>query len=168
MVVGCHRDNSNPSTLTILVQGDEHVLSLWWDVPPKFVVFLPLVTRNAQGELEGALARRWEHSADFRTWTIHLRTDVRWHDGVPFTAHDVKFTLDLLPHPEVLWASPNAYRVTVLDDTTYTITYRDRGYGSPLDEWTVYYPRHLLEGLDPADVGEWEFWLRPVGNGPYR
>jgi peptide/nickel transport system substrate-binding protein len=32
----------------------------------------------------------------------------------------------------------------------------------------VYYPRHLLEGLDPARFFEWDFWVRPVGTGPYR
>ena len=73
---------------------------------------------NENGALEGRLAKSWEHSPDYRSWTIHLRTDVRWHDGVPVTAHDVKFTLDLLSHPDVLQESPDAYTVTVLDDST--------------------------------------------------
>ena len=64
-------------------------------VAPASLVFLPLVSRNEEGELEGRLARRWEHSPDYRIWTIHLRTDVRWHDGEPVSAHDIKFTLDL-------------------------------------------------------------------------
>lgn len=143
-------------------------MSLTWDMPQKFVVFLPLVARNATGELEGVLATRWEHSPDFRTWTVHLRSDVLWHDGVPFTAHDVKFTLDLLASPAVLWAGPDDYDVTVLDDTTYTIAYRRYGPGSPLDDWTVYYPRHLLAQLDPEAIADWDFWLAPVGDGPYR
>ncbi|MGQ0732276.1 MAG: ABC transporter substrate-binding protein [Acidobacteriota bacterium] len=46
--------------------------------------------------MEGQLAESWEHSADYRDWTYHLRPGVRWHDGVPVTAGDVKFTLDLL------------------------------------------------------------------------
>lgn len=152
----------------MLSSGDEHVMSLQWDVPEKFLVFLPLVARNARGELEGVLATHWEHSPDYRTWAVHLRNDVRWHDGVPFTAHDVKFTLDLLTTPSAMWAGPDDYDVTVLDDTTYTITYRQFGPGSPLDDWTVYYPRHLLASLDPEKFGEWDFWLAPVGDGPYR
>jgi len=165
---GVDRGHADESTLTILVEGDEHVLSLAWDIPAKFLIFLPLVAKNTEGELEGVLATHWEHSADFHTWTVHLRNDVYWHDGVPFTARDVKFTLELLAHPEVLWASPDAYEVSVIDDTTYTIVYRTYGPGSPLDDWTVYYPRHLLEQLDPAAFEDWEFWLAPVGNGPYR
>jgi peptide/nickel transport system substrate-binding protein len=60
------------------------------------LVFLPLLTVNAQGELEPQLAQSWEHSADYRDWTYHLRPGVRWHDGVPVPAADVKFTPELL------------------------------------------------------------------------
>jgi peptide/nickel transport system substrate-binding protein len=39
-----------------------------------------------------ALAKSWEVSGDGLTWTIHLRDDVKWNDGHPFTADDVVFT----------------------------------------------------------------------------
>ena len=142
--LGCGRLADKASTLTILDDGDEHVLGLPWDVPDKFLVFLPLVSRNARGELEGRLARSWEHSPDYHTWTIHLRSDVRWHDGTPVTAHDIAFTLQFMSRPEVLRLSPGAVSVTVLDDTTYTLTLRRGTAGSPFDSWTVYYPKHLL------------------------
>ena len=172
MVLGCAgetgRQPGDESTLTILSLWDEHVLGLPYDMLDKFLVFLPLATENEAGELEGRLAQSWEHSDDLRAWTISLRSDIRWHDGVPVTAHDVKFTLDLMKHPDVLWADPDAFEVRVLDDTSYTITYRKPSIGNPLDSWTVYYPKHLLEGLDTARWMQWEFWTRPVGNGPYR
>ena len=59
--------------------------------------------------------------------------------------------------------------MTVLDDSTYTITYH-KGVlaGSPFNYYTVFYPRHLLEGLDPTEFSNWDFWTHPVGNGPYR
>ena len=172
MVLGCAgetgRQPGDESTLTILSLWDEHVLGLPYDMLDKFLVFLPLAAENEAGELEGRLAQSWEHSDDWRAWTIFLRSDIRWHDGVPVTAHDVKFTLDLMKRPDVLWADPDAFEVRVLDDTSYTITYRKPSIGNPLDSWTVYYPKHLLEGLDTARWMQWEFWTRPVGNGPYR
>ena len=67
-----------------------------------FMVFLPLLRYDEQGNLEGRLALSWEHSDDFREWTYHLRTDVRWHDGVPVTAHDVAYTLGLVTLPTSL------------------------------------------------------------------
>ena len=94
--VGEDRAYSRESTITVLYRRDERVLGPYWGVTPQFLVFLPLVARNAKGELEGRLAERWEHSADYRSWTIHLRKNVHWQDGVRVTAHDIKFTLDLL------------------------------------------------------------------------
>ncbi len=159
---------SDGETLTILspsTPGDRIFTPGW---PAKFLIFLPLAERNAEGELEPRLARSWEHSDDYRNWTIHLRTDVRWHDGVPVTAHDVAFTLGLMRHPTVGAHPPDAYQVVVLDDSTYTLEYQREAPGNPFDEWTAYLPKHLLEGLDPERFWEWEFWARPVGNGPYR
>ena len=43
-------------------------------------------------QVEPSLAESWDHSDDGLTWTFHLRRDVAWHDGQPFTAHDVDFT----------------------------------------------------------------------------
>lgn len=89
------------------------------------------------------------------------------------TARDVKFTLDLYAHPEVLWAAPGAYEVRVLDDSTYTVRYGETvdaevPIGSPLDWYYPIYPAHLLRDEDPARFHDWEFWRQPLGNGPYR
>jgi len=157
------RPRSRGSTITILSGNDERVFTPL-RYPAQFLVFLPLVTYDESGEVEGRLARSWEHSADYREWTFHLRTDVRWHDGVSVTAHDIEFTLNLLGRPEV--AGYPRIEATVVDDSTVTIR-----YGQPtdaLDWWTVYYPKHLLDELDPGEFWDWEFWLRPVGSGPYR
>jgi peptide/nickel transport system substrate-binding protein len=133
------------------------------DTDADFLFSLPLATWDENGELEGRLATSWEHSDDYREWTYHLRTDVRWHDGNPVTAHDVKFTLDLLSHPDVL-EYPHL-SATVLDDSTVTITSpREQGYQADI----VYYPKHLLEHLDPKEFWDWQFWREPVGNGAYR
>ena len=161
--VGCGRGGERASfrgsTVTILYQGDERVVG-WHG---RFVMFLPLVSFNENGELEGRLAERWEHSPDYREWTLHLRTDVRWHDGVPFTAHDIKFSMELHEYyyPPALFEA-----ITVLDDSTLTIRYTRPS--DALDWWAVIHPKHLLEDLDPEEYWDWEFWKHPGGNGPSR
>ena len=99
------------SAMTILYGGDEVVFGP--RDSPQFLVFLPLVTRNAKGEFEGRLAERWEHSPDYHSWTIHLRKGIRWEDGVPFTAHDIKFTLDLMSKVFDYLAGPSSVTVCV-------------------------------------------------------
>jgi ABC-type transport system substrate-binding protein len=94
--------------------GDEWIMGPVDDIP-KLLVFLPLVDfRDGQGKW--GLAERWEHSPDYREWIVHLRRNIRWHDGAPVTAHDIKFTIDLWKHPDVLYYAGAPYEsVTVLD-----------------------------------------------------
>lgn len=153
------------STLTVLFPTDERGWAFY--VPSQFVVFTPLAIRTSEGRLEGWLAKDWRVSGDHRTWTIHLRPTARWHDGRPVTAHDVRFTLELLSHPAVAMEAPGTFDVVVLDDTTVTVTLKAQHGGWWLDYIPIL-PRHLLDTLDAASFHAWEFWTRPVGSGPYR
>jgi peptide/nickel transport system substrate-binding protein len=121
----------------------------------------------SHSEIKPALAERWEHSADYKTWTFYLSRKIRWHDGVKTTAHDIKFTLDLLDQLANLKKIQSIASYDVVDDFTFTITYKKPSMYA-LDYWSVYWPKHLLEGLDPKEFWKWEFWTQPVGNGPYR
>ena len=161
-----HRAEAHDSTITVLYIGDERILGPYWEMPAKFLMFLPLVTYDQSGQLQPRLAERWEHSPDYRTWTFHLRQDVNWHDGVPVTAHDIKFTLELFSHPDVLRFPPKFLSIDILDEFTLRLTYTKPT--DALNTWTVYYPKHLLRDLDPKEFYQWKFWKRPVGNGPYR
>jgi peptide/nickel transport system substrate-binding protein len=148
------------TTVIMAVPNVEVVKPDVWDLD--FLIFLPLAKLNEHGELEGRLARSWEPSSDHREYIFHLRTDVFWDDGVRVTAHDVKFTLELLGHPDV--AEYAGIEATVVDDSTVRIRAAKPGYINDI----VYYPRHLLEDLDPKDFWVWPFWTNPAGNGPYR
>ncbi len=157
------------SIVTVLYPYDEFVLGPYDNMPAQFLMFLPLVAWNTRGELEGRLAESWEHSPDYRTWTIRLRDGIRWHDGVPVTAQDIKFNLELWTHPDVMEIAPGSVLIEATDRLTYKLTCtRDLSWHTPLDDWTVYYPQHVLEKLAPKGISSWDFWTHPVGNGPYR
>ncbi len=163
-------DADRSSTMTILWDQSNDIDAIRLG-GPKYLLFLPLVNRYGP-EIRPRLAESWERSPDYRTWTLHLREDVRWHDGVPVTAHDVAFSLELFHHPDVLYptwlAGPAVDSISVPDDHTITLALKQPASRRLLSGWTVFFPQHLLQDLDPADFYEWDFWTRPVGNGPYR
>lgn len=106
----------------------------------------------------------WEHSTDYREWTYRLRPDVRWHDGRPVTMDDVEFTLRLHSRPDSPYWGPSLVEaLTVHDEATFTV----RGLGWS-DAAVSILPKHLVQSLDYQKFYDWDFWLRPVGNGPYR
>jgi peptide/nickel transport system substrate-binding protein len=159
------------NTITVLYPGDISMLGPASDDVPKFLISLPLVNYEPGsycGQPTPALAESWESSADFREWTIELRPDVLWHDGVPVTAADIVFSLDIYGHPDVLsyLAGPVDSAVALGPGTVRLFLSEPSNW--PLGGWVTFLPRHLLEHLDPADFYEWEFWRAPVGNGPFR
>ncbi len=143
--------------------GGDRLLMPWVNMGAMQLMFEPLFGRDREGNAEGRLVKAWEYSPDGRTWTYHLRTDVRWQDGMPFTTRDIEFTRRVIGiNP--LARTPDS--LVIVDDSTFQRIFREAG--DPLDDWNVFLPEHLLEGLDPSESWDWEFNFQPVGNGPYR
>lgn len=99
--ISCKRNKETPLTndsIIILYIGDERIFHQdYWGMEATYWIFLPLVAYEGdeRGEIVPVLAESWTHSDDYKTWTVKLRKDIFWHDGVQMTAHDVKFSLDL-------------------------------------------------------------------------
>ena len=118
------------------------------------------------------LAEKWEVEDGGARYVFHLRRDVRWHDGRPFTSADVKFTFDevLLKFHARTRASvtPALLRIDAPDDTTIVFQFR-RPYAPLLQQLDVVeapiLPKHLFVGTDPlrnpANIS-------PIGTGPFR
>ncbi|MCC5810682.1 MAG: ABC transporter substrate-binding protein [Ectothiorhodospiraceae bacterium] len=118
-----------------------------------------------------SLASEWEISDDGLTYTFHLQEGVTWHDGEPFTSHDVVFTAtEFLPetHPR---ASSNFRRlesVTAPDD--HTVVFQlDEAYPAFILAFEVasfpIMPAHIYEGTDFTDN---EMNDHPIGTGPFK
>lgn len=127
----------------------------------------PLVARDPDDKLVPALAERWEALSPTH-WRFHLRRGVKWHDGTPFTAADVKFTIDYVTDPKTVYVRKGRIAgiagTEVVDDHTVEIR---TAKPAPL----------LLRGL--ADIaieqkavteklGQKEAHRRPVGTGPWK
>jgi peptide/nickel transport system substrate-binding protein len=135
------------------------------------------------------LADTWDVSADGLKWTFHLHPGVKWHDGAPFTANDVAFTvnralLNTAKNNQAAWSAvvgtdevkagtaQTASGVKVIDDLTIELTIKapNADFFSDLSEPSaMIVPEHILKDTDPKQVETIEFsTTKPIGTGPYK
>ncbi|MGN0673300.1 MAG: ABC transporter substrate-binding protein [Anaerovoracaceae bacterium] len=133
------------------------------------LIFDGLTDHDENNEVVPRLATEWTFDEASCTYTFKLAEGVKWHDGEPFTAEDVKFTIDQIMDPDN--GSENApnyedvEEIKVIDD--YTISFKlDAPNVAFLDYMTMaVLPKHLLEG---ENMQESDFFRKPVGTGPYK
>lgn len=133
------------------------------------LIFNGLTKYDKNIKITGDLAESWEIKRDGLEIIFHLRKNVRWHDGVEFTADDVIFTYKTVTDPKVPTPYGSNYgpveKVEAIDKYTVRVTYREP-YAPALESWGMgIIPKHILEG---KDIKSEEFNRNPVGTGPYR
>ncbi|ACY17102.1 ABC transporter substrate-binding protein [Haliangium ochraceum] len=133
------------------------------------LIFEGLVGLNSRLEPVPRLAESWEQSEDGKVITFHLRDDVKFHDGQPFTSADVAYTFRAIQESEVptLWRAYTTAVETLAtpDAETVVVTYR-YPYAPALSSWTVgILPKHVYEQGKLADSPANR---EPVGTGPYK
>ena len=133
------------------------------------LVFEGLVGLNARLEPVPRLAASWEQSPDGKVITFHLRKDVTWHDGKPFTADDVAFTYGAIQSSNVptLWRAYMSAVETLEAPEPHTVVVKYRyPYAPALSSWIVgILPRHAYgQGELTRSPANQE----PVGTGPYK
>jgi peptide/nickel transport system substrate-binding protein len=167
-----------PARGDILIRGDIGDASVLLpilanDVPSNRItdlIFSGLLKYDKDIRLVGDLAERWDISEDQLRITFHLRKNVKWHDGKPFTADDVEYTYRAYVDPDTPTAYASAFmrieRLRVLDSHTVEVVYKSP-YAPALGSWVVnkILPRHLMEG---APVALSPLKRNPVGAGPYK
>ncbi|MCL0074794.1 ABC transporter substrate-binding protein [Thermodesulfovibrionales bacterium] len=114
---------------------------------------------------EPMLATHWEVSEDGLTWTFYLREGVKFHDGTPFTADAVKFSLERILERRGAIAQGifKIESMEIVDDYTIKIT--------NTEPWAAF-PAHLAHGLgyivSPTAVDQEGDIIEPIGTGPFK
>ena len=169
--ISCKKNKESNDTvkdsITILYIGDERIFHQdYFGMEATYWIFLPLVAHAGEynGEIKPVLAESWTHTDDYKTWTVKLRNDIFWHDGVQMTAHDIKFSFDL--RNKLYGGLTRNLKCEIIDDFKFNLILENPI--SNLPYWEVYYPKHLLEELDLETYYDWDFWTHPIGNGPYK
>ena len=135
----------------------------------KHLLFDSLLTRDGNGKLVPSLAESWSYDEGTMTYTFQLRSDVKWHDGEPFTAQDVAFTIASIKNPDNESENAPNYeeiaQINVISDAEIDFVLSEPNYAF-LDYMTMsIVPKHLLEG---EDMWNSDYLKNPVGTGPYK
>ncbi len=136
-------------------------------------LYNPLIRLDYEFQVHPELAESWEVAPDGLTYTFHLRKDVTWHDGTPFTAHDVEFTFREMTcefHNRAKTWCPKVASFETDGDHTFRINLNEPF--APLltiiadyNSGTLIRPKHVWEsGVDKENQQLYE----PVaGTGPF-
>jgi peptide/nickel transport system substrate-binding protein len=133
-------------------------------IDPKGVI-VPNLATEVPTQANGGI------SADGLNWRIRLRSDVRWHDGKPFTAEDVKYTLELIVNPSFrAWrttghALVRDIKVVSPTEITWRMEQPFAPYLSFLTE-TFIVPKHILSAAPDPNAAP--FNQAPVGTGAFK
>src|SRR3954451_23998562 len=161
---------TSPASMSIHEESTIAVLGPMMGVFNNLVMFDQHVPQNSLSSIVPDLAESWSTSEDGKSLTFKLRPGVKWHDGKPFTANDVRCTWDMIAGnaPEKFRVNPrkswyrNLDSVTV--DNNHQVTFNlKRPQPSVIallaSGWSPVYPCHVTTA---------EMRLRPIGTGPFK
>ena len=168
VIVGLSQEPTAFNPLMPGIEVDETIWmnvfdTLWYPLPDGSLV--PSLAVEVPSTENGGI------SADGLSWTVKLREGVQWHDGKPFTAEDVKYTLELIVAPGFK-ARTRLGHALVRDiqiKGSHEISWRMESAFAPYLAFlsnTYIVPKHLLGTA--SDPNTAPFNGAPVGTGPFR
>ncbi len=135
--------------------------------------------KDGSTEIEPGLATSWESSEDGLTWTFYLRKGVTFHDGTPFNAEAVLFSLNRQhdeTHPfndiegsYIYWAATGLAdivdKITAIDE--FTVQIQLKTAYSPFIYTIAITPFSIVSPTAVKKFGD-KYTNNPVGTGPFK
>jgi peptide/nickel transport system substrate-binding protein len=134
------------------------------------LVFSGLFKYDTNNKLVGDLATDYKLSDTQTRYTVHLRKDITWHDGQPFTADDVLFTYQMIQNPETQSALYSSWQgIKVTKSGAYTVNF---DLPNPLSSFPYsmtngIIPLHSFKNIKPVQMRSAQFNTNPIGTGPF-
>jgi peptide/nickel transport system substrate-binding protein len=134
------------------------------------LIFSGLFKYDNNNHLVGDLAKDYKLSTNQTRYIVHLRQNVSWQDGQPFTAEDVLFTFQTIQNPEAespLYSSWQGIKVSKLDPETVEFDLPNPLSSFPYSMTTGIIPAHSFTNIKPVQMRSALFNTEPIGTGPF-
>lgn len=119
-----------------------------------------ILKRNNQLEIVNDIAANYEVSEDGKVWTVDLRKDVKFSDGVPLTAADVQFTFETALHTGSVVDLNILKKIEATDNYTVKFTLKE--------PQSTFINSLVTTGIVPKHAYGKDYSENPVGSGPYQ
>lgn len=133
------------------------------------LMFSRILRYDNSGNLNYDLATNVKVDETGKIYSVSIRPDVKWHDGVLLKTEDIAFTIELIKNPNVhsMISGWNDIGVKVVNDTTIEFSLRST-YASFKHALTFpILPKHILGEIMPSKILEDKFSQEPIGSGPF-
>jgi peptide/nickel transport system substrate-binding protein len=138
------------------------------------LIYNPLTSEAPDGKYVGGLAKEWSVASDNLTWTIHLKDNIKWHNGEAFKAADIVWAINaVMEHPD-WWSSTSNYangfkEVTAPDDKTVQIVteYPIGNMEYRLSFLYALYPPDFKDYTSAEDLQNFNNF-NAIGTGPFK
>lgn len=134
------------------------------------LLFSRLVTYDKSGRLNYDLADSMKVSEDGKTYTLTIRPDARWDDGLYVRARDVVFTVNLLKNPAVRSTITGWENITAKEVDARTVSFELPAVYAAFPHalrFLPVLPEHVLRDVEPSALREDSFSSKPVGSGAF-
>lgn len=136
------------------------------------LLYVGLFRYGLTSQLEKQVASDMVITDEGRTYTVTLRSGVRFHDGVEMTADDVVFTVRAIQDPAYkspLRANWLGVEANATDRFTVVFTLKKAYFGFVENLTVGILPRHIWESIAPESFTLADYNLsQPIGAGPYQ
>jgi peptide/nickel transport system substrate-binding protein len=137
------------------------------------LMFSSLYDYDQTGHLRGDLATSMKVDPTSKEYTVTLRPNAKWHDGVKLTANDVIFTINLMKDSTTranpaLRAAWHDIQAVALTDTTLKFTLPSVNAAFPQALTFAVLPQHVLKDVAASALRENSFSNNPIGSGPFK
>lgn len=161
-------------TLTVGISGDPYNIATWLsnDMNSSLVMNLvmpSLMSIDENGQKQPYIVESYDVSDDATEYTIKIHDGLSWHDGVPLTAEDLKFTAEYCTKHKLSYGADmlsGIKSMEIIDDTTikYILEKPSVNFLTQMGYWVDIMPKHIYENVDDP----MNFAFDGTGYGPYK